>query len=72
VAPRAWEIVIVLAGAVLTTVAFAVVKISWAVEPALFLAGVGIGTIVEFVIQEQGAERCAPKVQTSYSKTRGF
>jgi len=37
-------------GGIITTIVVAVVKIAWAVEPAIFIAGVGTGAVVAYIV----------------------
>ncbi len=48
--PRTQEIVVAAAAAAITTIVVAVVKIAWAVEPAIFIAGVGTGAVVAYIV----------------------
>ena len=44
------EIAIAAGGAIVTTIAVAALKLAGAVVPAAFIAGVGAGAVVEYVI----------------------
>jgi hypothetical protein len=52
-ATRKQEIVVAAIGAAVTTIAVAVVKLAWAVEPATFIAGVGTGGVVYVILKNK-------------------
>jgi hypothetical protein len=47
---RTHELVVTVAGVVITTFAVAVVKLTWGSGPAIFLSGVGTGAVITCIV----------------------